>query len=441
MKRRFRSGRFLRTLRLYAQQLFLLFALVVFFSCNQSPKHSAEESDKKETYYCPMHPEVEQGSPGKCDKCGGMELVKKGADELLNTVLRPVNTAVLSSIKTVHPEEKAIPIAYKAQGFIDYDERTTHSIASRFNGRIEKLYVKFNFQHIAKGERVFDIYSADLVTAQHNLLFLLNNDPEASELIDAAKQKLRLLGMTDEQVDLLSKQHRVQNSVPVFSKWTGHIHEVSDEPSNVTAPTAQNMNMGGSAMTPQSAGSRNNNSSQATPALKVKEGMYVTSGQTVFTVVDASTVAVKLQIKSADQSKIHVDQKVMLEIDETPKMSMTATISFIEPIVNAGSKTVIARAYIDNSGHKHKVGTLVTATIMEKAVNGLWLPATAIVDLGVKKIAWVKIDEKFVAREVQIGTITKDFIQIVDGVTSSDEVALEGHYLTDSEGFIKADEE
>jgi membrane fusion protein, copper/silver efflux system len=429
MKKSFRSGRILKYILDYLQNGLLLI-LFLFLSCNQHPKQkeTKQVETKKEIYYCPMHPEVQQDHPGICPKpeCKGMELVKKEPQDELNVVLQSVNSSVLSNVKTMHPENRGVANTVEMQGYIDYDERSKHDIASRFDGRIEKLYIKYNYQPIHKGDKIFDIYSPELVTAQQNLLFLLNTDKESTDLSDAAKQKLKILGMSDEQIEHLIVRRKPENSVSIFSKWEGHIHEMQN---------VQNDNSS-RAMEPNSS----QNSAQ-TSAISIKEGMYVTRGQTIFNIVDPHNVAVMLQIKTQDIGNVTVNQEVTLEIDETPKMVMTGKIAFIEPVLKAGYKTAIARVYIDNGGHKHKVGTLVRGHINGANVEGLWVPASSVVDLGKKKIVWLKRDGHFIARKIETGAITKDWIEVMDGVTSKDEIALEGHYLTDSEGFIKTTEE
>ena len=85
-------------------------------------------------------------------------------------------------------------------------------ISARVSGRIEKLYVRYRYQHIHKGDRIMDIYSPELVTAQQELLFLIKNDPANEGLIRAAKQKLLLLGMSEEQLNKVIRQtnHQLQ---------------------------------------------------------------------------------------------------------------------------------------------------------------------------------------------------------------------------------------
>ena len=148
-------------------------------------------------YTCPMHPQVISDTMGTCSICG-MQLEKiKSPDEpnavSLNTLLLPVNQQVVASVPMVHIVEREEDIEMESYGFIKYDTRQVGAISINVSGRIEKLYVKFRYQKIFKGQKIMDIYSPELLTAQENLLFLKKNDPDNKTLIDASMQKLLLL--------------------------------------------------------------------------------------------------------------------------------------------------------------------------------------------------------------------------------------------------------
>ncbi len=423
---------------------------IVFASCNQTPNKVDESSQtvmvssKKEIYYCPMHPEIEQDHPGICPKpvCKGMDLIKKIPEDILNVVLKPVNSSVLSAIKTVNPEEKELSVNIDVQGYIDYDDRNKHDIASRFSGRIEKLYVKYNYQPILRGSWIFDIYSPDLVTAQENLIYLLKTDSKETALINAAKQKLKLLGFTDMQTDDLVHSKQVLYTIPVLSKWDGHIHEMYAQVS--PQQNGQGMSsMGskdassGSSLSQNNAVSNNSNKLQSTSELSIKEGMYVARGQTIFNVVDPHQVVLMLQIRAEDISKVMLNQKVKFVLDGNQEEEMIGKINFIEPFLKPDSKTLMVRVDVNNEKHKLKVGALVSATIAVEAVEGLWVPSKSVINLGKEKMVWLKKDDYFVAQRIEVGAVTKDWVEIYDGISKRDEIAAEAYYLVDSEGFVK----
>ena len=131
-----------------------LASLLVISACeNKKPVQVASTAKSDVKYTCPMHPQIMEDHPGSCPICG-MSLVKKsgqaseGAGISLNTVLQPVNGNVISSVGSITPVEKVTATEILADGYLDFDTRTFNNIASRFSGRIEKLYIKYAFQEI-----------------------------------------------------------------------------------------------------------------------------------------------------------------------------------------------------------------------------------------------------------------------------------------------------
>src|SRR5437868_6660586 len=89
----------------------------------------------------------------------------------LDGLAQPANQTVFSDIKTIVPSRQSISPLLNATGVISYDPRLLNNISVRFSGRIEKLYVRFNFSTISKGQRIMDIYSPEILTAQQEFIF------------------------------------------------------------------------------------------------------------------------------------------------------------------------------------------------------------------------------------------------------------------------------
>lgn len=397
---------------------FLLFVFCLFFAmgCNESTQQQTNsDNPKSEIYYCPMHPEVQQDHPGECAKCGGMKLVLKDPANFLDAVLKPVSANVISKAKIIKPEYKNVSVDLSALGYVDYDNNNKADISSRYSGRIEKLYIKYNYQSVKKGDPIFEIYSQDLVTAQENLIYLLKTSPEEISLIDAARKKLKLLQLTDEQIKEIENSKKVKNAMTVYSKYNGHVQESSSG------------QMGNQQMSDYS----------KTPLISIREGMYVESGMVLFNVVDPYKVVAMLKIKPAEIGKIYKSQKVSFYLNNDSSNTIHGTVDFIEPVFNDKAKSMMVRVNMNNEEKKYKVGSLVNAKIIADSLETLWVPATAIVDLGRSKIVWKWEDGLFKATKVETGMKANDWIEIADGLTESDEIASEGHYFSDSEGFIK----
>ena len=115
--------------------------------------------------------------------------------------------------------------------------------------------------------------------------------------------------------------------------------------------------------------------------------------------------------------------------------------TFIEPVFNVNSKSMMIRVNLNNQTHNHKVGSLVNAKIISDSLETLWVPITAVVDLGKDKIVWKWNDGHFKAKKIETGIKVNNWIEIADGLTEADQIASEAHFLSDSEGFIKLNDD
>ena len=416
----------------FRRRIFLLFvfcfSLFTFSSCNQKEKedHSQHQQAEngKQVYTCPMHPQIIRDQPGKCPICG-MNLVKKetggvkSEDVGLNALLKPTNEFVLSTIPVTTIQKMEEQIQIEALGNIVYDTRQVGSISSRVAGRIEKLYVRYRYQKINKGQRILDIYSPELLTAQQNLLFLLQNDAPNTGFIQAAKNRLLLLGMGSQQLQQVIRSGKPSMTIAVYSNYSGHIHEASNGVSMNTAPVEMK------------------DVAVITEELSLKEGMYVQKGQSFFTVYNPDRAWALLNIYGENQGLIKTSNRVKVIPETAADKDFSASIDFIEPFYRKESKTLTARIYFDNSRLKIPIGSQVKATIFGSPKEAAWLSREAVLSLGIGKVVFVKQGDQFRVRKVETGSQTKDKIQILKGLTPTDSVAINAQFLMDSEGFIK----
>lgn len=400
--------------------------LLAFISCNDNnDQHDGhKEVAATELYTCPMHPEIIREQPGKCPICG-MDLVKKEAEAKriveveLESLLKPTNEFVVSSIPVTTIQKREEQIEIEALGNIAYDTRQVGSISARVSGRIEKLYVKYRYQKINKGQPILVIYSPELVTAQQNLLFLLKNDAGNTTLIEAAKERLFLLGIDNQQLQKIIQSGQPSLTIAVYSNYSGHIHEAAK----------------GTTMNPEAGEMKD--ISLLTEELSLKEGMYVRKGQSVFSVFNPDRAWTILNIYGENQALVKAGNSVRVVPETAPTKDFRATIDFIEPFYRKDSKTLTARIYFDNSKLKIPIGSQVRATIFGNTKDAYWLPKEAVLSLGIDKVVFQKSGGGFKAHRINTGITHKNHIQVLNGINETDSVAVNAQYLMDSESFIK----
>ena len=407
------------------------YLLLLLSACkdDKKTKHTPDHitDNKNELYTCSMHPQIIRDKPGNCPICG-MRLVKKETDATaitgvqLETLLKPTNEFVISSIPVTALKKDEIISQIDAVGTIEYDTKMIGNISARINGRIEKLYVRYKYQFIKKGQKIMDIYSPELLTAQENLLFILKNDARNSSLLQAAKQKLILLGMSAGQLQNMMQTGRPILSVAIHSNYSGHLHNAGES---------------SAAMNPQPASSSMGAIDPSTELLNFQEGMYIQKGQTLFSIYNPSRAWALLNIYSDGQSSIQTGQLVKITPETAPDNAFQGRIDFIEPFYREGSRTTSARVYFDNSTMRLPVGSQVRGLIFSNSKVGNWLPKEAITSLGIDRVVFLKVADGFMPKKVITGATTDKSIQIISGLSETDSVAIQAQYLMDSEGFIK----
>lgn len=389
--------------------------------CKMDLVEKKEEVNSEKKYTCPMHPDVIQDKPGICPKCE-MDLVEMKSESSaysetdLDVLLKPTNRYVISQVKTVTMKLKTVPITIQITGKVNYDTREISTISSKVAGRIEKLYVKYLYQPVSKGQKLMDIYSKELLTDQENFIYLLKNDPDNSSLIKTTEDRLMLQGLTPDQVKKIKAEKKAIDYIGVYSSYSGHLHDLLGKES----PEMSSMNQ------------------QPQKELLIKEGMYVQKGQAVFNVYNTNKLWVMLNVYSENQSSIAKGQKVNLFVDGK-ELSGNFKIDFIEPVINANQNAVTARVYLSNLNGDIKVGSNVKGTINAGEKTGYFIPATSVVNLGTNHVVFLKENNLFRAHKVIVGTALNDIIEIVSGIQESDLIAENAQLLMDSESFIKTE--
>jgi Cu(I)/Ag(I) efflux system membrane fusion protein len=314
---------------------------------------------------------------------------------------------VLPSVPVTAMHRETVTPVLAVFGTVEYDTRRISTISARVSGRIEKLYVRYRYQHVQRGQRIMDLYSPELITGEQDLLFLLNNDPGNSALIDAARQRLLLLGVSAEQLAEVERTGRASATLAVYSNYTGHIHEA------------------GNTMTEE---------------LSVKEGMYVEKGQTVFQVFNMDRSWAVLEVFPEDAGLVRKGDAVQVVPETAPDKTFTGRVNEVLPFYGKDEKALTVRVYFDNSGRDIPVGSQIKATIHPAPVTGDWLPASAVLSLGTEQIVFLHTAQGFLAHKVATGATYKDQVRVLSGLAPADSVAANAQFLTDSEDFIKVKE-
>ncbi|GFO69680.1 RND transporter [Geomonas limicola] len=387
-------------------------------------KHGADQKTKaaatqsQELYTCAMHPFIIKDKPGTCPICG-MQLIKKVApaegaasakeQEMLSHVSLSPTQRLMANVATV--EVGKVPLAKEitATGIVQYDQARQAKVTAWVAGRIDHLRVNTVGSYVSKGKPVADVYSPDLVAAQQEYLLALKsreqlkNSPIQSishggdGLVSSARQRLKLLGVKDEQIASLEKSGEPNIRIPVYTPLSGIVIEKI-----------------------------------------VQEGQYVNMGDPLFAIADLSTVWVEVEVYENEFSFVKLGQSVAIQSQSYPGKTFSGRVSFIYPFLDPKTRTVKVRVELANPGLKLKPDMFVNAIIKSPLGTGLAVPASAVMDTGTRQVVWVEKDAgMFEPRDVKVGARVGENVQILSGLSQGEKVAATGGYLIDSESQLK----
>jgi len=385
------------------QPLCIIILLMVFFiGCSTKEKSEQTIEKGKDYWTCTMHPQVHMDRPGACPICG-MDLIKKVVDEkeepanekdMTNMISLSPKKQVLANISTVVVKKENLQEQVTAYSYLDFVENNRKTISARFNGRIEKLFVDKTGDYIKKGQPLFEIYSPDLVQAQNDYLIALKN---SSSLVNAAKKKLEIFGLTSEQIQSIEKNRELNLTLIYYSPINGTVIEK-----------------------------------------KVQEGDYVNEGSAIYDVAELSTLWNIAEVYENNLSNVKIGSPVKLHLRAYPGEEFQGRVSFIYPLINPQTRTVKVRSEFSSYGGKLKPQMYGETIFMKSGGEGILVSADAVIIAGKRAVVWVKSgDGMFEPRDVKLGSRYNDKYHIISGVNVGDEIAATGGFLIDSESQLK----
>jgi len=290
-----------------------------------------------------MHPQIRQPKPGKCPICF-MDLIPVASEqaEIGPRQISFFKEAIkLMEIETTPVERKFVEAEIRMVGKIDYDETQVKNITAWVPGRIDRMYVDFTGITVKKGDHMVELYSPQLLSAQAELLQAAKAvdaiKSETSELVkrttfatlEAAREKLRLLGLQKEQIEEIEKTGKPVDHLTIYAPIGGIVI-----------------------------------------AKHANAGDYVEIGAKIYTIADLSQVWVKLDAYELDMMWIKYGQEVEFTAEAYPGEVFKGTISFIDPVLYDRTRTIKVRVNADNRDGKLKPEMFVRAVVRSKIAQG-----------------------------------------------------------------------
>lgn len=377
--------------------------------------HGVEK--KVEVWTCSMHPQIRLPNPGKCPICG-MDLIPAEADkggaasgtsEGLRRLVLSETARRLAQVRVSAVERKSVRVSRRLLGKLDYDERRLAYITSWVWGRLDRLYVDFTGTVVEKGWPMVELYSPELMGAQSELIHAVEaagglrksgSDTlrsTAIQTIESAKNKLRLLGLTNVQIHEILRRGTPSDHITILAPIGGTVVHKDGF-----------------------------------------EGMYVKTGARIYTIADLSSLWLKLDAYESDVPWIRVGDPVRFETASYPGEDFVGNVSFIDPIVDEKTRTIKVRVDVPNRDGRLRPGMFVRAELRATISDDpppLVIPSTAPLITGQRAVVYVAVPDQpgtYEGREVVLGPRADGYYVVRHGLREGDLVVTSGNFKIDS---------
>lgn len=360
------------------------------------------ESGKRVLYWFdPMYPQQKFDQPGKSPFMD-MQLVPKYAEPAGAQGTVVINPRVVQNlgVRTAVAARGSLERRFDAVGTIAWNERAVVQLQARAAGFVERLHARAPLDAVEKGAPLVELLVPEWAGAQEEYLLLLASDaPEARALARAARQRLVLLGMSEAEIAAITRERRVRQRFTLASPIAGVIAE-----------------------------------------LGVREGSAVSLGQTLYRLVDLSTVWVIAEIPEAQAGMVVPGSKVEARVPAYPDHAFLGQVGAILPEVSLATRTVRARIEVANHDGLLKPGMF--ATLRFASGNGkehVLAPSEALIRTGTRNVVILALgDGSFRAADVEVGQEAGGRSEILKGLQPGERVVVSGQFLIDSEASLSA---
>ena len=371
-----------------------------------APANVTAASDQKTPlyWYDPMVPQQKFEKPGKSPFMD-MQLVPKyaeaGTDEG-NVSISP-RLAQNLGLRVAKVTKGVVGPAVDVVGSVGYNERDVALVQARANGFVEKLYVRAPLDAVKKGQVLVALYVPEWVAAQEEFLvarrIVARSTTDLEPLLQGARQRMRLVGMTDEQIALVEKTDQVQVRV------------------NLTAPRAG-----------------------VVAELTAREGMTVMAGASLFRINGLATVWVNADVPESLTRWIVPGSLVAARATAYPGLVFNGKVAALLPEVEIATRTLKARIEIANPEQRLTPGMFVTVSVSPlNAEPVLFVPTEAVIETGKRRVVIVaKGAGKFAPVDVEVGVEANGQSEIRKGLKEDQQVVVSGQFLIDSEASLNA---
>ena len=382
----------------------------IFFHPSQKNEekhdHSADTlqgiaSEQNTIWTCAMHPQIRLNEPGDCPICG-MDLIPLAQSSSMSVDPAMIHlskeAAQLANVMTSFVTKESAVKEVRLYGKVQADERLLQSQVAHIPGRIEKLLVNFTGEQVKEGQKLAEIYSPELITAQQELLETSKTKELQPEFYEASREKLRLWKLTDDQIETIEKSGQVKSTIDVVSNTNGVV-----------------------------------------TTRMVNDGDYVSQGTALFKIADLSKVWILFDAYESDLQFLSKGEKLSFTLQALPGKEYKGTIVFVDPVIDPVTRVAKVRVETGNTSGNLKPEMFATGIVSSNLAeyrNSVVIPRSAVLWTGKRSLVYVKQPETeealFKMREVELGPMLGESYVVTDGLNEGEEIVTSGTFSVDA---------
>ena len=385
--------------------------VLLALGCGPSPAPAGHEpvGDSRSTegdYYCPMHPSYRSARPGNCPICN-MALVReaKTGPESVEPLPPGRASVVIDAaarerigLSTSVVERKPFARTIRAAGRVETDERTLSVVSLRFGGWIEALRVAATGDPVRVGDVLASVYAPELLEAERTYLAARKSLPEGDAVARAARDRLLLSGLTEEQVRDLESRTEAPRTTEILARSSGV----------VTRRDAI-------------------------------QGKRFEAGEALFEIADLSNVWVTAEVYEEELPLVRGGMPASIEIAGTEARALAGKVDSVLPTISESTRTARVRIVVANPAGSLRPGAFATVALAADLGEQVQVDVDAVLDTGTRQIAYVESSGgRFEPRAVRLGARSSGRAVVLSGLDPGERVVSHATFLVDSESRLRS---
>ena len=296
-------------------------------------------------------------------------------------------------VRTEEVTERELSRSVRAFASVQFDERKQWVVAPKFGGWIEKLLVNATGDVVSRGQPLFEVYSPELNVLQQEYLAA-----RGMQGAGVADNRLRYLDYPEADMDRLRRGEKPARTIAVPSPAAGTVIEKM-----------------------------------------AVEGMRFQPGETLYRIVDTSTMWVLAEIYEQDLAFVKVGDMAKVTINAWPDRPFKGKVTFIYPSVGKESRTARLRIEVANPDGRLRADMAATVEIEAPMTRALAAPDSAVIDSGMRQVVLVERGEgRYEPRPVKLGARVPGYVQVLQGLKAGERVVTQATFLIDAESNLRA---